>query len=141
MLTAVTQKTSDLSQPLAGSTDSAIVLPEFSLVSRPEIASLMPSLEALVNDLSSRLKIFPHLCCELAATRVMQLGIGLTYVDGTFTQGIGGHTHSWNMSSELGVYVDVTARQFSDSLPSILVVPIESEFARKHYLRDWHLTW
>ncbi len=118
-----------------------IVLPEVSLTSRPEIAFLMPALEALVRDLSAHYPPFPHRCCEVAATRVEALGLGLDYVNGVFLQPVYGHSHAWNMSAELGVYVDITAKQFCDSLPSILITPIDSDLARKHYLRDEYVMW
>jgi hypothetical protein len=119
----------------------SIVMPDLHMTERVEIASLLPALQSLTQDFAARFKVFPHLCCELAATRVEQLGLGLTYVNGIFLRGNEGHAHAWNMSSKLGIYVDVTARQFSEALPSILIVPINSEFAQKHYLHDWHITW
>lgn len=119
----------------------SIVMPDLTMTERVEIASLFPALQSLTQDFATRFKVFPHLCWELAATRVAQLGLGLTYVNGIFMEDNVGHSHAWNMSSSLGNYVDVTARQFFEALPSILIIPIDSEFAQRYDLRDWQITW
>lgn len=125
----------------SSSRDASFVVTDAALMSRPEVAALLPPLDLLVRDLNSRFDSFPHSCCEFAAERVSRLGLGLSYVNGIYTQGNAGHSHAWNMSSELGVYVDVTARQFSQALPAILIIPIGSDFAQRHYLQDWHIAW
>lgn len=101
------------------------------------LAPVTDRLTDVIRELQASSKAFPHQCCELAADRVEQLGLGLEYVHGLFRIDGMGHGHAWNFHPDLGLYFDITARQFLPSVPDILIVPVTSDFAQRHYHRDW----
>jgi len=92
-------------------------------------------------ELERDMPLFPQSCCEIAATRLEKLNIGLVYKNGMFTYGSQYFPHAWNLDPSSGLYIDITAKQFDSSLPAILIVSTDSHWAREHYLEDVYAAW
>ncbi|MDP2925024.1 MAG: hypothetical protein Q8N99_01500 [Nanoarchaeota archaeon] len=78
----------------------------------------MPKLEKIVGLFERSYKKFPYGFC-VEATRVVHLLMGLEEVGGTKPDHI--PFHACNYDPKLGVYVDITASQYSYSTDKILI--------------------
>jgi len=85
----------------------------------------------LRNNLKKEFKFFPTECCRIASERVAKLGYKKTF--GLFIDDDGlGNDHHWNKRD--GKIYDITASQFSNKLPEILILNENSKEAKARYV-------
>jgi len=108
------------------------------MISFDNDAIMTDSLEAalldIVRDIKKEFKVFPLGCCTYSSGKV-ENRLGLEMIYGYFI-GFDGlaEEHYWNIDTKTRTLIDITARQFDKSLPEVLMIPINSEYAEEHYV-------
>ena len=98
--------------------------------------NLVEKLKNLRDVMKKEFKSFPHKCCREAVRRGCNLGLEETF--GLFIDDGGlGNNHHWNKKD--GRIYEITARQFSDSLPEIYILDENSEEAKARYVEGTYL--
>ena len=84
--------------------------------------------------LASTLLSFPAGCCMLTAIAV-EKRVGYEFIEGLFIDDNNvGHPHCWNLDTQSGEYVDLTASQFNPAIAPVFRVRPESEEGRLRYI-------
>lgn len=94
-------------------------------------------LTEMIDSFKKNWKSFPKKCCEGSSRAVMDV-FGFPMVKGIFISENGKITnHWWNITPEEEI-LDITARQFDETLSDIYIVNKDSPEARVHYKEGVH---
>lgn len=99
----------------------------------PTSVTLESLLNDIVRDAERFLRVFPNGCCLYTSGKVKET-LGLEMVYGYFIKDGYGMEHYWNLDSGRSLLLDLTARQFDESLPRVLMIPVDSRYAEEHYV-------
>lgn len=97
-------------------------------------SSLSSILSEIAAEVKREYKFFPAECCRYSSEKVQgRLNLDIAYGYYIDSDELG-NEHYWNLNTRTGMLIDITAKQFDKSLPEILMIPLDSEYVRKHYI-------
>lgn len=96
------------------------------------VYKLLPELHRIRDMLRGRLPQYPAKCCSFTS-RLFEDALGFPRVIGYFRNG-SLHGHRWSYDPDSGLYVDLTASQFDEGMPDIVVLPRKSAEAEMIYV-------